>query len=283
MDTLELRTRTTTRTRDGGIPLTGPDVERFLSDLGEKGRSPDTLLRYRRSLDRLYEVLPEDKRLRRGSLAQCREKLLEAGFATRTVNLIMSVGNTYAAYMGHREYQLSGVMQPEKKLHPELTRAEYHHLLQVAKLMDRERVFLIVKLFASADMPVQELAKVTVEAAKAGTVTVVSGNVAQSIHLPPCLCREMLSYADRNGIYRGPIFLTKEGVPMSRTYVTSAISDLCGLAKIPREKGNPRALRRLYLANKKAVEDNIALLVEQALDRQLEQEQLTIAWDTETE
>ena len=66
---------------------------------------------------------------------------------------------------------------------------------------------------------------------------------------------------------------------MSRTYVTSAIRNLCMVAKVPVEKGNPRCLRRLYLAGRKAIEDNIALLVEQALERQLDEEQLTVGWE----
>ena len=66
---------------------------------------------------------------------------------------------------------------------------------------------------------------------------------------------------------------------MDRTYVTSSIRDLCAVAKVPVEKGSPRCLRRLYLAGRKAVEDNVALLVEQALERQLEEEQLSLGWD----
>ena len=44
-------------------------------------------------------------------------------------------------------------------------------------------------------------------------------------------------------------------------------------------RANPKGLRRLYLSTKAAVENNIALLVEQALERQLEQEQLAVGWE----
>ena len=67
---------------------------------------------------------------------------------------------------------------------------------------------------------------------------------------------------------------------MNRSYVTTSIRDLCVLAGIPAEKGSPRCLRRLYLAGRKAIEDNIALLVEQALERQMEEEQLTVGWES---
>ena len=65
---------------------------------------------------------------------------------------------------------------------------------------------------------------------------------------------------------------------MSRTYVTTIIRQLCEAARIPGEKGNPRCLKRLYQSTRSGIEENIALLVEQAHARLLEQEQLEIGW-----
>ena len=279
MDTINVRPAGRLGQHDIGVSMTAGDVEGFLGSLLVKGRAPETVERYRRSLERLAEVLPEDGTIRRDTLESCREALLEKGCAPRTANLIISVANTYVAYMGHREYQLRDTLQAEEKVQPELTRGEYRHLLQVAKLLGREKVYLLVKVFAGADLPVQELEKVTVEAAKAGCVTVGGEKNRKLIRLPKCLCRELLAYADRNGLYTGPLFLTKEGTPMDRTYVTSSIRDLCAVASVPVEKGNPRCLRKLYLTGRKAIEDNVALLVEQALERQMEEEQLTVGWN----
>ncbi len=278
MDAINVRPAGRLGQHDTGVSMTAGDIEGFLGSLLVKGRAPETVERYRRSLERLAEVLPEDGMIRRDTLEQCREALLANGCAPRTANLYISVANNYVAYMGHREYQFRDTLRAEEKPQPEMNRGEYRHLLQVAKLLGREKVYLLVKVFAGADLPVQELEKVTVEAAKAGYVTIGEGKNRRNIHLPRCLCDELLAYADRNGLYTGPLFLTKEGTPMDRTYVTSSIRDLCAVASVPVEKGNPRCLRRLYLAGRKAIEDNVALLVEQALERQLEEEQLTVGW-----
>ena len=50
------------------------------------------------------------------------------------------------------------------ELQPELTRTEYLRLLQTARALGRERVYLLVKLFGTTGLTVQELEKVTVEA-----------------------------------------------------------------------------------------------------------------------
>ena len=66
---------------------------------------------------------------------------------------------------------------------------------------------------------------------------------------------------------------------MNRTYVSASIRSICEDARVPREKGNPRCLKRLYQVTRGGIENNISLLVEQAMDRLLEQEQFTIGWN----
>ena len=66
---------------------------------------------------------------------------------------------------------------------------------------------------------------------------------------------------------------------MHRTYVSAVIRNLCEEAKVPREKGNPKCLRKLYLSTRAGVESNISLLVEQAMERMMEQEQFSVGWD----
>ena len=261
------------------VSLDPAAVEAFLSDLAARGRAPETCARYRRSLARLAQLLPEPGRIRSGSLAACRQALLASAAAPRSVNVILSAANSFLAFCGRRDLQLADALPADTSPRPELTRAEYRHLLHTAKLLSRERAYLLVLLFAGTDLPVSDLDRLTVEAARAGAVVTGSGKTAALVHLPPALCRELLAYCGRHGLSAGPVFLTRDGAPMSRTYVNTAIRELCLAAGLPLEKGSPSALRRLYCEGRRAAEANIALLVEQALDRQMEQEQLTLGWD----
>lgn len=285
MDTAEIEIQQMIRhaahSRDAGVLVTPSDIERFLAEWEARGRVEGTLKWYRRGLYQMYEMLPADRRIRQGTLSTWRDDLVKAGYATNTINLYLSVANTYLEFLDRREYQLPGSLQQEEQHQPELSRVEYLRLLQTAKILGNEKAYLLVKLFAATEMPVQELEKVTVEAAKEGRTVVISGGIRQIVRLPGCLCRELLAYAGRCGIGSGPIFLTKKGGPMSRTYVTSVIARLCKEARVPMEKGNPRCLRRLYMRTRAEIEANITLLMEQALDRQMEMEQLTVGWDVQ--
>ena len=60
------------------------------------------------------------------------------------------------------------------------------------------------------------------------------------------------------------------------------ISGICRDAQVPREKGNPRCLKRLYQATQAGFEANISLLVEQAHDQMIEMEQAAVGWNSES-
>lgn len=262
-----------------GVRMTQDEIQRFLADYEGMNRTKDTVQFYRRKLQRLYEDLPEDKTIRHGTLKDWQESLLESGYTPGSVNAFLSAANSYLDYIGHREYQLAGQLKEEKVPQPELSRAEYLHLLHTAKLLGKEKVYLLIKTFASTGLFAQELPEVTVEAVREGKIICDQNKQKQIVTVPACLQKELLDYAKRNGILSGPVFQTRDGRPMHRTYVTAAIRSLCEEAKVPGEKGNPKSLRKLYLTTRAGIESNIALLVEQAMERMLEQEQFSVGWD----
>lgn len=267
------------RRTETGVLLTQESIEQFLDACQSRGRVEGTLQWYRRGLNRLYQALPEDKFIRQGALERWREELVEMEYTPGTVNMFLSIANSYLDFVGHREYQLASQLKLKSNLQPELTRDEYVQLLRTAKALDKERLYLLVKLFASTGLSVQELPNVTVEAVQKGEIVHFPHKVEQRVRIPECLRKELLGYIRRNGYTSGPIFQNKDGGPLNRTYVSIAIRRLCVEARIPEEKGNPRCLKRLYQNTRSDIENNVAMLVEQALDRVLEQEQSAIGWE----
>ena len=263
---------------DPGVLMTHEDIEGYMAVLRAKGRTAATQ-QYKTILNQFYNDLPVDKCIRKGTLTWWVELLREKGYYPNTLNSFAIVANGFLDYIGHREYQLSDLPKQEKNPQPELTRNEYLQLLQAAKRLDREREYLLVKLFASCDLPVQQLGKVTVETAKAGCLTVDSSGTRSVLHLPGCLCRELLAYAERQGIGVGPIFVSNRDKAMCRTGIVKSITRLSDEAGVASEKCNPQCLRRLYKTTKAAVEANYAVLVEQAMDRQVEQENIIAGWE----
>ena len=261
------------------VPLTPESINSYLEHLRSVGRVQGTLDSYRHKLGRLYRALPEDgKSIRRDTLPWWREKLAEEDCSTSTINQSVIVVNGYLEYMGAREFQMVKRLDEPVAPLPELTRNEYLRLLSAAKTLEREQSYLLVKVFGNSDLPVQELKDLTVEAARSGMLSVSYNYSKEIIRFPDPVCRELLDYAGRMGIPSGPIFLTRSGKPMDRTYAAQCIRRLCPAAQVPEGKGSPRCLRKMYRATRADIERNVALLVEQVQDRLLEEEQLTMGW-----
>ena len=269
---------TSVASAETGVPLTPELIGEFIASIRGKGYVQGTVDRYQASLEQLYHSLSGEKRIGRGTLAACREQMLADGYAARTANLRISAANSLLSYLGLREYQLTDQIKPGDENIPEISRGEYHRLLRTARNTGKERAYLLVKLFASTGLPLQELAKVTVESVKEGKLTAQSSGVSQEIRFPGFLQRELLGYAGRNGIYHGPIFLTRDGKPMSRTNVTTGMRQLCQAAGVAEEKGNPRCLKRLHQATREEIEGKFRRLAEQAEESLLEGEQAEIGW-----
>ncbi|MDO4314208.1 MAG: site-specific integrase [Oscillospiraceae bacterium] len=259
-----------------GLHITPHLIDEFLSCLQQKGYTPDTLYTYRRSLELLYGSLPESKQLRRGTLEQWQSALLAEGYAARTVNVCVSAANSLLEYAGRRDLQVKKPLAPGGQLQPELTRTEYLRLLSTARILGKERTYLLIKLFGAVGLTVQELTQVTVEAVQAGRLSLSAGRFA---HIPESLRTELLEYAKREGITSGLIFTSGDGRVLHRSNISGSIRALCRDAQVAEEKGNPRCLRKLYQTTQARIVSNISVVVEQAYDRLLETEQLAIGWN----
>ena len=267
-------------TKANGAPFSLADIEEYLTYLENKGRVSGTLEWYRRGLNRLYQYLPDDdKIIHRETLKAWQQQLIKDRYAPSTINEFIVVANGYLEYADMREHQVIERLEQVNEIQPELSREEYLRLLKTAKLLEKERTYLLVKLFGNTDMPVQELPKLTVEAVREGKTVVSNKGLKQVIRLPECLKNELASYIDRQGIVTGPVFLTRKGEPMSRSNVNTGISQLSEAARVPIERATPRALRRMYRSMQDNMEQNIRLIVEQAQARILEQEQLSVGWE----
>ncbi len=257
------------------VMLTPELIEEYLAALGRSGCAAETLKAYRLKLNQLYQYLPGDKLIQAGTLEEWREELMERGYSNSTINTCTSAANGLVLYCGHRELQIEKLLNWEYGVQPELTRNEYLRLLSTARILGKEREYLLVKTFGSTGLLLQDLPRVTVEAITEGKIMLPNS----LLRFPECLREELLDYARRQGILSGPVFVTRNGALIYRSNVTKAIQSLCRDARVDEARATPRCLRKLYQATQDSIQSNIALLVEQAHDRMMEMEQLTIGWN----
>ena len=265
--------------RESWVRVTPEMIRAYLAALAARGRQDSTVLVYGANLRLFYSYLPPDKRVTRETIPAWRDSLLAEGYSCSTVNVHLTVANGLMDFLGRRDLQIPERLDALPESQPELTRTEYLRLLSAARALGRERTYLMVKVFALTGIRVGELERVTAEAVKEGRLLITADGEQRYVPLPNCLRRELLDYLDRQRIRDGPVFVTRSGRPLRRTQVTVEIQALCRDACVEESKGSPRCLRRLYQADRARLEASVRLLVEQARDRLLEEEQLTVGWD----
>ena len=145
--------------------------------------------------------------------------------------------------------------------------------------MEDERLYLLIKLFATTGIAVQELEKVTVEAVQEGSAVTYPNRNREVIRFPECLQRELLAFAKENGIHSGPLFRTGDGAPLQRTTISNMIPRIAKYARLDANKCTPRCLQKLYVETWRSLKSNVAVMLQMTYDRMLEQEQVTYGWE----
>lgn len=265
--------------RETEIPLTDEAIDAFLNEMRTRDCKTCSLNSYRQILSGLAAYLPPGSGISETTGGEWKAWMEERGYSRRTINARLSAYNSFLKYMGKREWQETDFSKKPDSIQPELTRAEYIRLLKTAKRLGREREYLLIKLMGSAGVRSQELDRVTAEAVRDGSIRTESYHRKRLLRLPDCLRKELLSYARREGIQKGPLFLARDGTPLVRSTVWSCVNGISSDARVDEEKVNPRSLFRLYCGTRDGLEAGIRAMAEQAYERILEEEQLEIGWE----
>lgn len=258
--------------------LTRSDIDLYLQDVASRGCKQGTLENYRRSLLNFFDWLPEGKQVSREKVYEYQEYLI-GKYTSRTVNMKMTSINGILGFLDLREYQSTvKASVDDTAIQPELSRNEYLRMLSAAKAIGDERLYLIIKLFGTTGIAVQEFDKVTVEAVRSGTIVTFPNRNRLALRIPACVQSELLEYAKEKGIKSGPIFLTREGRPLGRTTLSNMVPHIARYAKVEENKCTPRCLQKLYAETWDTIKSNVNVMLQMTYDKLLEQEQVIYGW-----
>lgn len=231
------------------------DLEEFRHYLLMDEKAKTTIQKYVRDVERFWDYLREEQgneeplEFTRETVLNFKAKLCESSIAPATVNTIIAALNKFMKWKGYyacvvKPLRLQKVMF--RKNSEELTREEYMRLLETAKAMGDVKTFLIMETLGSTGIRIGELKYITVEAVRAGVATISLKGKVRSILLPKGLCRQLHSYAKRNHIKTGAVFLGFHGNPMDRSSVLRHMKAIAKEAGVPPGKVYPHNLRHLF-------------------------------------
>lgn len=216
-------------------------VQAFALHLREEERCPGTVEKYLRDV-RAFALWLEDRALSKEQAAAWKRHLLSAQYAPATVNSMLTALNRFFVFLGRRDCRVK-LLRIQRRLFRdksrELSREEYRQLLEAGG----ERTSLVMEAICSTGIRVSETAFITVQAAADGEAVIQLKGKIRRILLPGKLCRKLLRYARKRNISSGPIFLTRNGTPLSRRQIWGEMKALCAKAGVAPSKVFPHNLR----------------------------------------
>ena len=230
------------------LQLTEREFDQFEDYLRHDEREESTIEAYLRSLTRFAEWA-DGRAVTKELAMEWKAALAEAGYRPISVNAMLAAVNKFFTCMGREDCKVKYLKlqrQMFRKSEKDLSKEEYQRLVQAAHEKGDLRMELILETICATGIRVGELKYITVEAVRAGVAEIALKGKIRTILLPHRLCRKLQKYAKKQKNASGKIFLTQDGLPVSRQYVWTRMKALCEPAGVERTKVFPHNLRSLF-------------------------------------
>ena len=230
------------------MQLTQREFDQFEDYLRHDEREESTIEAYLRSLTRFAEWA-DGRTITKELAMEWKTALAEAGYRPISVNAMLAAVNKFFICMGREDCKVKYLKlqrQRFRKSEKDLSKEEYQRLVQAAHEKGDLRMELILETICATGIRVGELKYITVEAVRAGVAEIALKGKIRTILLPHRLCRKLQKYAKQQKIASGKIFLTQDGLPVSRQSIWTRMKALCEAAGVERSKVFPHNLRSLF-------------------------------------
>ena len=223
-------------------------IKRFKDQLTAEEKSAATIEKYLRDIRAFFRCCGSAE-MNKATVIAYKQKLLDEQYAARSVNSVLASLNRLFSFIGRDELRVKflriqqQVYCPEEK---ELTKSEYERLCRAAEKKKDIRLSLILQTLCSTGMRVSELPYITVEAVRKGEAKVSLKGKMRTVFLVQGLRKKLLEFIRGKQLISGPLFITKNGRPLSRTMIWREMKRLCPVAHVDSQKVFPHNLRHLF-------------------------------------
>lgn len=227
--------------------ITCESIAEFGKKLEGEEKAGATVEKYLRDV-KAFAAWLNGKRPEKHDVVRYKEYLIGA-YAPSSVNSVLSSINKYFSFCGNENYRAKFIKVQRRIFiaeEKELTKEEYRRLLYAAERKGKKRLKLIMQSVCSTGIRISELRFITVEAAKKGYADVACKGKRRKVLLPDKLCRLLRSYAEKENIASGSVFVTAKGKKLNRSNLWASMKKLCSDAGVSPEKVFPHNLRHLF-------------------------------------
>ena len=228
-----------------GVLLRDSDIEYFIQALKKEGLNEGTLLRYRGDLKKLQAYVGAGNGIDNLTLLKWQNAMHEAGYAGRSITARLMTANRYLGFYGRDDLRHTPPPVQCDDL-PSMSRKEYQRMLRAAYEQHNRRGELILRLFVEAGLQQWQFELVTVEAVSEGVIMTKKRNRQCMVVFNWPLQDDLLDYAESKAVHKGPILLSRNGLPINRSAIAVELNRLAVQAGVELNKVAPRSLQKLH-------------------------------------
>ena len=207
--------------------ITAELIARYAHELYEEEKSSATIEKYIRDV-RTFSKYAGSQALTKDLIIAYKRDLPTRGYTILSVNSMLASLNSFLVFCGRADCKVK-LYRVQKKTYlaanRELSSAEYQRLLKASR--HDKRLWLLLQTLCATGIRVSELQYFTVEAVRAGEISVACKSKTRSILISRGLQKLLLQYACGAGIQSGIIFCTRTGRSLNRSNIWSAMKRLC--------------------------------------------------------
>lgn len=244
------------------MKLSTKQIKEFGNYLCREEKSTATQEKYLRDVQ-AFCVYADGNEINKELVVSWKKQLIESNYAVRSINSMLASVNSLLEFLDLPNCKVKNIRTQRQTYcteDKELTKAEYLRLLAASK--KNEQLNLVIQTICGTGIRVSELRYFTVEAIRHGEVTVDCKSKTRTILVPGKLKNILLNYAKKHGITTGTIFVTRNGKPLNRSNIWSAMKKLCETADVKPSKVFPHNLRKLFARTFYGIEKDIAKLAD---------------------
>lgn len=238
-------------------------IKNYMRYLAYEEKSPSTIKQYLRDILSFFACLG-NKPVTKERVIQYKNKLSEK-YRPASVNAKIAALNSFFSYIELPQLRVKqlkiqrNAFSSQKK---ELRKAEYMRLVETAKHKGDEKLALMLQTICGTGIRVSELQFITAEAVNIGQAAICLKGKNRSVVISGKLRKFLREYMRKNRIAAGPVFVTRNGRPVDRSYIWKMMKALCESAGVQKEKVFPHNLRHLFATCFYSIDKDMARLAD---------------------
>ena len=231
--------------------VTEKNIKEYRKLLIREEKGTLTVEKYIRDIRKFYEYA-DGKCISKQMVIDYKYYLENTGnYKISSINSFLASVNHYLEDMGYGDMKVKMIKVQKNEC-----------LIFTAVSMGNEQLALIIQTLGSTRIRISELKSVTLESVIMGVADIHNKGKLRRILYPSQLRNALIRYADRHGIVRGSIFITRTGSPLNRCNIWKMLKQLSVAAGIDPSKVFPHNMRHLFARSFYNIKKDIARLVD---------------------